>query len=214
MTMGNTYRGNGSRSLRRRATLRRDTMALFNPRLRLTLISLLLLGLCLPGAEAATNAMRLRLEPVEHRLMAPDFSATTTRGATISAEQLKGRTLVVNFWATWCTPCRKEMPDLEALYRTLGKREYLVIGIAMGDDLVSYRTYLDSTGHELTFPMVLDADATITAEWPVSVVPTTLIVNPFGRIVYKATGIRHWADPEIVGKIRALHSSGSPLPSQ
>lgn len=162
---------------------------------------------CSQSASAGINQLQLRLDSLDEPFAAPPIDAVTTSGERIAPGRLEGRILVVNFWTTWCRPCRREMPDLEMLSQVLSKNEFLVLGIAMGDTETAYQAFLESTNHNLTFPIVLDTDKSITEAWPVTAVPTTFIVNADGLIVYKATGWRRWANPEIVDKIRGLKDS-------
>jgi peroxiredoxin len=119
-----------------------------------------------------------------------------------------GALVVLNFWATWCTPCTLEMPTLESLWRQYQKRGLVVIGISVDvgapRDLIA--PYVSNLG--LTFPVLLDPDMRTAQAWRVTALPATFIIHPGGQVAGMAIGPREWDSPEM----RALIESLLPAP--
>ncbi|MCG8428676.1 MAG: TlpA family protein disulfide reductase [Chromatiales bacterium] len=114
----------------------------------------------------------------------------------------KGRVVVINFWATWCIPCRKEMPALENAWQQLKSHDVVFLAIAMNDEAASIKRFLEKTA--VTFPIPLDGDGQVANQWRVTGIPVTFILDKAGRIIYRETGVREWDSAQIVDKIVAL----------
>lgn len=120
--------------------------------------------------------------------LAPPFEAQTVDGSTIALSDLRGSPVVVNFWATWCVPCRAEMPELEALYQAHQARGLRVVGINVGDSVDDVLDWRDNLA--LTFDLVLDPTSAIADRYLLRGQPTTFVLSPDGAItsiVYGAT---------------------------
>lgn len=119
----------------------------------------------------------------------PDLTLETMEGKTINLTEQKGRTLLINFWATWCAPCREEIPDLKTLHSELKSEGLTVIGVALdrqGREVVAPFVKKQS----INYPIVIDTDGTIEAELgPIPGLPTTLLVTPDGQITKRVLGI-------------------------
>ena len=119
----------------------------------------------------------------------PDLTLETLDGASIDLAKQDGRVLLVNFWATWCAPCREEIPDLKALHSDLKEDGLTVIGVALdrkGREVVD--PFVDK--HEINYPIVVDAEGTAEAELgPIPGLPTTILVTPDGQITKRVVGI-------------------------
>lgn len=127
---------------------------------------------------ATANPGELSPEPAVGRI-APDFTLTTVEGETLQLSQLRGKPVVLNFWATWCGPCRREMPTLErASQRFAGRVEF--IGIDQGEPADVVVPYLEEVG--VTFAVPLDSDMTVGDRYQVRGMPTTFFVDKEGVI--------------------------------
>ena len=125
-------------------------------------------------------------------------------GATHDLAQLKGRVVLINFWATWCPPCRREMPSMERLSQALKGEAFSVLAVDVGegpDIIESFTSQLDTA---LTFPILLDQNSRAMQTWKVAGLPTTYLVDRQGRIVSSAIGGREFDHPEIIRAIREL----------
>jgi len=126
---------------------------------------------------------------------APDFSLPDLKGTEIGLRDFRGRYLLVNFWATWCGPCKLEMPSLEILYRRFVSRRLAVVGISndmFGATVVE--PYVRD--QELTFPILLDPQLEASNAFEVLSLPTTYLIDPEGNIIGVLSGAENWAAPE------------------
>lgn len=117
---------------------------------------------------------------------APEFTLPTLDGETISLSDLRGQAVVLNFWASWCPPCRAEMPDLERLYQTYRTDNLVVIGVNLQESPVTVRSFVEREG--LGFPIVLDRDGSVTNLYRIIPLPTTFFIDPDGIITAKYEG--------------------------
>ena len=109
----------------------------------------------------------------------------------------------INYWATWCPPCRAEMPSMERAWKELADEDILLIGINVGEDADTVNGFIEQV--PVSFPLPMDTDSKLTQTWPLlRGLPTTFVVDPDGRLVYLATGEREWDDPVLLDLVRAL----------
>jgi len=125
-----------------------------------------------------------------------------------SRELFKGKVIIFNVWATWCPPCRKEMPDLLKLSRLLPKKRFMVVGLSVDKNLDDVKTFVRE--HGLTFPVFRDqGGAAIAApELGVFKYPETLVVNRQGRVVTKVIGAYPWAGADTVRALKYIAKYG------
>jgi thiol-disulfide isomerase/thioredoxin len=108
--------------------------------------------------------------------------------------------VLINFWATWCPPCRKEFPSLGRVRKLFKPGEFEVIAVNVGEDPDSVFSFSGITD----FPVVFDRDSKTMGAWAVRGLPTTFLVDRKGRVAYRATGGREFDDQDIVNLIRTL----------
>jgi peroxiredoxin len=127
----------------------------------------------------------------------PSFTLQQLGGAPASFDSFSDKLVVLNFWATWCTPCTLEMPTLEALWQRYRDRGLVVVGVSV--DRGAPRTLIDPyvSNLKLTFPILLDPDMTAANAWRVTGLPTTFVVRPGGEVVGVAIGPREWNSDEM-----------------
>ena len=118
--------------------------------------------------------------------------------------ELRGKVVVLNFWATWCGPCREELPSLEALYRDLRDRGFEVLAINQWETPDQVFSYMGQIDVFPTFPILFDRDSHVSELYGIRGLPTTLVVDRQGRVVYRAIGGRNFDHPEVRGLIEAL----------
>lgn len=136
--------------------------------------------------------------------IAPALVLSDMDGKVTDLKRLRGQWAIVHFWATWCGPCRKEMPTLQALQHQLkGTRFALVlVNTAETDDEVF--SFLPTVAPEL--PSLMDRDGLVTERWQPRGLPSSFIVDPAGRLRYLALGGRDWASPAYVSFLKSLPS--------
>ncbi len=113
---------------------------------------------------------------------APDFTLQTADGATVRLSDLRGKVVLLNFWATWCPPCKAEMPDLNALHEKHGApRDFVVLGINMEESAAAVAAF--AAPRQLTFPLLLDLDGIVSSDrYAVRSLPTSVIIDRAGNI--------------------------------
>jgi putative tryptophan/tyrosine transport system substrate-binding protein len=145
-----------------------------------------LLVVALGSPARAETAVTPFLKPLAlvgyaSRTAAPDFSGRTVDARGVSTKDLRGRVVLINFWASWCIDCRPEMPLLERLHRELAPQGLAVVGVNAREEGQAVRRHAGQLG--LTFPLVLDPDGKINALYGVVGVPTTFLIARDGRAV-------------------------------
>lgn len=157
-----------------------------------------------PGAAFADNQSFRSLGLVEPAfeinplLDLPDLTGTQHQLADYS-----GRTTLVSFWATWCPPCRKEMPSLARLSRALGNEDYAVLAVNVGDREDRIRGFLDQIDSD-GLTVLLDNDKSTPATWFLRGLPVTYILDGTGKVALAAIGDRVWDSDEMVTAIKAV----------
>ena len=133
----------------------------------------------------------------------PVLELTDLQGQRWNNASLKGRVVVLNFWATWCPPCKQELPSLQTLHE-LGAGDPVVLGINVRETATPVRRYLNATG--IGFPVVLDPRGELAARLGVKAYPTTLLIAPDGQIRWRVVGEVDWAGAEAGRWIAELSS--------
>lgn len=116
----------------------------------------------------------------------------------------RGKVVLINFWASWCPPCRKEFPSLGRLRKLLMPADFEVLAVNVGEDP---ETAFSFAGFQ-EFPVLFDRDSKAMARWSVRGMPTTFVVDRRGRLALRAVGGREFDDPAIVAQIRDLLKQG------
>jgi len=167
---------------------------------------LLLLLLSLPLFLQSPTAFALKnihtLTKVAGNPDAPDFNLEDQDGNFLKMSDFKGKVVIVNFWATWCPPCRKEMPSMQRAWEKLEQEGIVMLAINVGED--SDQIFAFTAEYPVEFPLLMDRDSSVVKQWKVRGLPTTYIINPAGKIVYQAIGDREWDSDEIMNQIRKL----------
>jgi peroxiredoxin len=137
---------------------------------------------------------------------APNFQLRDLEGRVIALSQLRGKVVLVNFWATWCGPCRVEMPAMEQLYRTFSRQEFEILAVSTDPQGVEVtRPFQQEMG--LTFPILHDAEFRVGLAYGARTLPMSFVVDRTGLVRQKIPGARDWISPEAKELIRTLLKS-------
>ena len=149
---------------------------------------------------ACTCVLVLFFSPVtlaqpEKTIPAPDFILKSLNGEEVSLNQHRGKYVLVNFWATWCGPCKMEMASLETLYQRFKSRKFSLLAIS--NDMFGAKIVKPFVkAHRLSFPILLDQQLQASNKFGVVSLPTTFMIDPEGNIIGKLRGAEDWASPD------------------
>ena len=177
-------------------------------------VGLLIVAPCrFARAESSVPALIKPLQLVGYpsRTAPPDFGGETLDARKISAADLRGKVILVNFWASWCLECRPETRVLESHHRALARPGLAIVGINARETTDTVRRYAKDVG--LTFPLVLDPGGTINARYGVLGLPTTFLVARDGHAVAFAIGSREWGSASARALFDALLAEAAPRPT-
>ncbi len=132
----------------------------------------------------------------------PELQLVDTQGKLHRLSDYRGQAVLVNFWATWCEPCREEMPSIEALRVAMQGKPFAVLAVNVGESARTARQF--AANMQLGFPLLLDRDTRATKAWTARILPASFIVGPDGRIRYSYLGALDWSSPEVRKTIEVL----------
>ena len=135
-----------------------------------------------------------------------DFELAALDGAPRTLDDYAGSYVLLNFWATWCAPCRIEMPALERLHLQLAERGLRVVGVDLGETPAEVERFVAETG--ISFEIVIDADLSTSRVYAARSLPMTYILDPAGTIVARAIGVREWDSEAMRAMFAALIETG------
>ena len=138
-----------------------------------------------------------RLAPLQESIPAPDFVLENMDEEKVSLKELRGKVVLINFWATWCPPCRREMPSMERLYQKINGDNFTVLAINQmeAEDLVF--AFTGQLEIDLTFTILFDKDSSVSQAFNVKGLPTSYLIDKKGNIRYRAIGGREFDHPEV-----------------
>lgn len=141
---------------------------------------------------------------VEARESAPDFTAADLHGKSVRLSDYRGKVVFLNFWATWCPPCRAEMPSMERLHGVMDDKKFAILAVNIENDSSSVKTFLTQNPH--SFMVLSDADAKVQNLYKVFRFPETFLIDKQGKIIKHYVGARDWSSVEFMQYIKALSS--------
>ena len=118
---------------------------------------------------------------------APDFTLSDAAGRAYHLQDLRGKVVIVDFWASWCGPCRASMPYIQAMYDDYASRGLMVLGLDGGEDADTVKDF--ATNQKFTFPLLVGGEPIVTGQYFVDAYPTTIVIDRNGRIVYRSSGM-------------------------
>ena len=148
------------------------------------------------------------MSPVPGTPPAPPLALPDMDGKPVDLARYRGKVVLVNFWATWCPPCRKEFPSLGRVRKLFWPADLEVLAVNVGEDPDTVFSFAGAPD----FPVLFDRDSQAMARWPVKGLPTTFALDRQGRLALRAVGGREFDDPAIVAQLRELLVAGNPSP--
>ncbi len=132
------------------------------------------------------------------------FTLKNLEGSEVSLKDFAGKVVFLNFWATWCGPCREEMPSMERLWQRFKEDDFVILAIDLRESRGEVVSFMKEYG--LTFPVLLDSKGEVGSMFGVRAIPTTYLLDSEGRIVGGAIGARNWESEDAFELIESLLS--------
>ncbi len=170
----------------------------------LAIVLILLFSLPVYG-EGDSLFFKVGIQPIKDKRKAPDFSLEALNGERIQLKALKGKIIFLNFWATWCRPCKEEMPSIEALWQQSKEKDFIFLTICVDyAGAKGVREFIGKYGYR--FPVLLDPAGKSLDLFEINRIPATLMIDKHGRMVGRVIGPRDWSSPEVVSLLDQMLS--------
>jgi thiol-disulfide isomerase/thioredoxin len=160
------------------------------------------LAAALVAVLAAAGARAAELRPWTGDAAPPALVLKDLEGREHRLADYRGKVVLLNFWATWCEPCREEMPAMQRLQERLAGKPFVILAVDFGEGEPRVRAFLDKMRLQFTF--LLDRDGGVARAWRVRVLPVSFVIDPGGGIRYSAVGDAAWDSPAVEQAIRGL----------
>jgi thiol-disulfide isomerase/thioredoxin len=142
--------------------------------------------------SAQAQGFELQAWPAKKSM--PVFEAIDLNGQVWRLSDLRGRAVLINFWASWCEPCRAEMPSLQALAQQQGPEQLLVLAVNFKEALPAVQRFV--SGSALRLPVLLDPQGQVARQWGITVFPSTVLINAKGQVQGMVRGELDWLSPQ------------------
>ncbi len=161
--------------------------------------------------QTAELLFAIGMLPFENRIPSEDFTLAALGGTERSLSESGGKLVLLNFWATWCPPCREEMPSMQALYDAIGTEEFEVLAVNVLESRQVAQEFIDEMG--FTYPVLLDRDGRVMLRYGVRAYPTSYLIDANGYVIGVRPGFHDWGTDAMKEGIRALIAHGRPTVS-
>lgn len=133
---------------------------------------------------------------------APDFTLLDVEGRSVTLSSLRGKVVLLNFWATWCPPCRAEKPTMERLSEALSGEDFIVLAVNTENDLGAVREWVSRNPY--SFPILLDNEGVVQTRYRVFRFPETFLIGKDGKVLQHYIGARDWSSVEFLSYAHSL----------
>ncbi|UCD78470.1 MAG: TlpA family protein disulfide reductase [Desulfobacterales bacterium] len=155
-----------------------------------------------PARAEAHFMEALAIVKFDPKIEAQNFLLPDLNGDKVSLAGQRGKVVFLNFWATWCPPCRYEMPSMEKLYNKFKNNDFTILAVNLGENVKQVKAFKES--YKLSFPILLDADSSVGSIYGAMSIPITYLIDRDGYLRGAALGPRDWASEEAFGLIDSL----------
>ncbi len=156
------------------------------------------------GAGALVARRGTTTPPLRVGGIAPEFSLRALDGSEHSLSELRGHVVFVNFWATWCAPCREEAPSLDRFYRHFDGEDFEILAVSIDADEELASVVAFGAEYSLSFPVLLDPEMRSYKAYKASGVPETFLIDADGRLIERFVGPRDWDQLRYANAVRRL----------
>jgi len=153
-------------------------------------------------AVALTGALAMTSLVAASSALAPSFALPSRSGDTVSLAQLKGKVVMLNFWASWCGPCRQEMPLLDQMHKRYSGLGFTLVGVNVDANSKDAEEWLSKT--PVSFPVLFDRESKVSAMYAVKAMPSTVFIDRKGNVRYLHKGYKAGDEGAYLNQIRAL----------
>ena len=162
---------------------------------------LFILLFCLTVLSQGT-VLAANLKPVSNEVAAPSLTLKDLQGDIHDLKDYKGQVVLVQFWATYCGPCRKEMPSMNKMMTKMGDTPFKILAVDMGESEEEVKSFVNEVKPEFT--ILMDEEGKSIEDWRVFAAPSNFIIGPDGNIKYTLFGGVEWDSDELIEKLKAL----------
>ena len=172
--------------------------------LHLSVVLILLVSLSFTAEGGREDLFsKIRISPIKGDKKVPNFSLKDLSGHKVEIEQFRGKIIFLNFWATWCGPCKEEMPSMEILHQQFKKKNFVLLTISVDyEGIKPVQEFIKK--HPYTFPVLLDPKCETLDLFEVKGIPTTFLIDKKGKMLGKAIGPRDWKSTEVITLLNLL----------
>ena len=174
-------------------------------------LSIMFLFICpyLVNAQVSADVIRAfhaaNIRVLAQRPDLMDFTLPLLNGEQKTLSSHKGKVVILNFWATWCPPCRAEMPSMETLYKRFQNQGLEILAVDIGETASAVQPFVRNNNY--TFPVLLDLNGNIGSLYGVTAIPTSIIIDRSGKIISRITGSIQWDTQRVIAAFEALLGS-------
>lgn len=166
---------------------------------------LILILFSLPSYAEGTDTLLLRagIKPIKGNPMAPNFFLEDLHGKKVELKHFRGKVVLISFWATWCGPCKEEMPSKEVLRQMYKGKNFALLAISVDyDEKKKVKDFIDK--HRYSFPVLIDPQCITLDLYGIKGIPATILIDKKGRMVGRSIGPKDWKGPEILSLLNYL----------